>query len=217
MQIKRGAAVMRYAPQIRFDRFRRAFGRTKWKQDRCNSCGLRLAVPQLLALRRIAMSGTALLPFSIQEMSVKSTPMISTAPLDRLIQLGRRRGGLEIDDIRQVLPVDTMTTEELADVLARLEEAGISVEIDRALLTPRRQKISLPEGGPATVPSRHSDRATTADARLSGLALSIKAGRENSYRPREPARTSVKISGTIFVVVAALVLFLFALAVCRFA
>jgi hypothetical protein len=40
------------------------------------------------------------------------------------MQLGRRRGGLQIDDIRQALPVDTMTIEELADVVARLEEAG---------------------------------------------------------------------------------------------
>jgi MFS superfamily sulfate permease-like transporter len=66
--------------------------------------------------------------------------MISTTAVDRLIQLGRRQGGLEIKDIRQALPIDTMTIEELADVVVRLEEAGISVEIDAALLTPRHQK-----------------------------------------------------------------------------
>jgi Sigma-70 factor, region 1.1 len=59
--------------------------------------------------------------------------MISTTAVDHLMQLGRRRGGLHIDDIRQVLPVDTMTIEELADVVARLEEAGIAFEIDENL------------------------------------------------------------------------------------
>jgi len=44
-----------------------------------------------------------------------NTPMISTTAVDHLMQLGRRRGGLHIDHIRQVLPVDTMTIEELAD------------------------------------------------------------------------------------------------------
>ena len=72
--------------------------------------------------------------------------MISTTAIDRLMQLGRRRGGLEIDDIRQALPVDTMTVEELADVVARLEEAGISVEIDTGLLTPHHRKTALHRG-----------------------------------------------------------------------
>ena len=45
--------------------------------------------------------------------------MISTTAVDRLMQLGRRRGGLQIDDIRQALPVDTMAIEELADVTFR--------------------------------------------------------------------------------------------------
>jgi Sigma-70 factor, region 1.1 len=67
--------------------------------------------------------------------------MISTTAVDRLIQLGRRRGGLQIDDIRQALPVDTMTIEELADVVARLEEAGIAVEIDAGMLTPHHRKM----------------------------------------------------------------------------
>jgi hypothetical protein len=37
--------------------------------------------------------------------------------------------------ISGTLPIDTMTIEEVADVVARLEEAGISVEIDAGLLT----------------------------------------------------------------------------------
>jgi Sigma-70 factor, region 1.1 len=74
------------------------------------------------------------------------------------MQLGRRRGGLQIDDIRQALPVDTMTIEELADVVARLEEAGIAVEIDAGMLTPHRGKMTLPEVNPTPEPTRHSER-----------------------------------------------------------
>jgi Sigma-70 factor, region 1.1 len=143
--------------------------------------------------------------------------MISTTAVDRLMQLGRRRGGLQIDDIRQALPVDTMTIDELADVMARLEEAGIAVEIDASMLTPHHRKMTLPEVNPTSEPTRHSERATTAYARLLGLASSIKAARENSHRARGPARTYVQKSGTIFVVAAALILILLALVVWRFA
>jgi hypothetical protein len=34
------------------------------------------------------------------------------------MEMGRQRGGLDIDDIRRALPVDTMSIEELSDVLA---------------------------------------------------------------------------------------------------
>jgi Sigma-70 factor, region 1.1 len=143
--------------------------------------------------------------------------MISTTAVDRLMQLGRRRGGLQIDDIRQALPVDTMTIEELADVVARLEEAGIAVEIDAGMLTPHRRKMTLPEVNPTPEPTRRSERAMTAHARLLGLASSMKAARENSHRTRGPAPTYVQKYGTIFVVAAALILLLLALVVWRFA
>jgi len=143
--------------------------------------------------------------------------MISTTVVDRLIQLGRRQGGLEIKDIRQALPIDTMTIEELADVVARLEEAGISVEIDAALFTPRHQKMAPPEVKPTPEPSRESERAMTADPRLLNLASSIKAAKENSSRIRGSTHPYVQKSATIFILVAALILFLIALGVWRFA
>jgi sigma-70-like protein len=142
--------------------------------------------------------------------------MISTTAVDRLMQLGRRRDGLEIDDIRHALPIDTMTIEELADVVARLEEAGISVEIDAGLLTPHH-RIALPEGKPTPEPSRASERATTAHPRLLSLASSIKAATENSSRTRGSTRPYVQKSATIFILAAALILFLIALGVWRFA
>ena len=151
------------------------------------------------------------------DLKKESLTMVSITALDRLMQLGQRRGGLGIDDIRQALPVDTMTTEELADVLARLEEAGISVEIEPTLLTPRHRKMIPHEAQPATMPSGHSERATTAHDRLSILASSIKAARENLSRTRGPAQPYAKVSGTIFVIAAVLILALLTLVVWRFA
>ena len=138
----------------------------------------------------------------------KARQMTSTRAVDRLMDLGRRRGGLEIDDIRQALPVDTMTAEELADVLARLEEAGISVEIDPVMLTPRHRRTTVHDVKPAMEFSRGSERTATAPDRLSILASSIKAATETSSRTHGSPHRYVQKSGTIFVVAAAMILIL---------
>jgi MFS superfamily sulfate permease-like transporter len=142
--------------------------------------------------------------------------MISRTDLDRLKEISRQRGRLGIADLQQALPVDTMSIEELSDVLVQLEEAGIPVEIDPALLTPRHRRETLHDVKPATEPSRHRERTTTARDRLTVLASSIKAARDDSSRMPEPARPYVQKSGTIFVVAAALILILLALLAWRF-
>ena len=143
--------------------------------------------------------------------------MISTTVFDRLLELGRQRGALQSDDIRQALPVDTMTIEEIVDVLTRLEEAGIAVEIDPALLIPRHRKINPEEVRTATKTPPPGEQEATRDARLSRLASSIKAARGGSSRATEPAGKFVKMPGTTFILVAALILVILALAVWRFA
>ena len=150
-------------------------------------------------------------------MDQEGTAMISTTVFDRLLELGRRRGALQSDDIRQALPVDTMTIEEIVDVLTRLEEAGIAVEIDPALLTPRHRKTNPEEVRTATRIPPPGEQEATRDARLSRLASSIKAARGGSSRTTEPAGKFVKMPGTTFILVAALILLILALAVWRFA
>jgi hypothetical protein len=138
--------------------------------------------------------------------------------IDRLIELGKRRGGLEIGDIRQALPVDTMPTAELAEVLAHLEEAGISIEIDPALLTGRHGKMILGRAKSATEPPQHSEPVIVDHGHLAVLRSSIKAAaRESSSRTsRAPLPYSQK-SATVFVLAAALILLLIALSVWCFA
>lgn len=132
------------------------------------------------------------------------------------MEMGRQRDGLDVDDIRRALPVDAMSIEELADVLARVEEAGISVEIESTLLTPRHRKMMPHDAQPVTKPSGHTERATTGHDRLSILASSIKAVRENSSTPRGPAQPYIKNSGTIFVIAALLILALLTIVVWQF-
>lgn len=141
---------------------------------------------------------------------------MTTTELDRLIDTGRQRGGLEIDDIRQALPIDTMSIEEISNVLVRLEEAGIPVEIDPAMLTRHRQ-MSLPEIKSTAEPARQNEQTKTPQDRLSILAASIKAATENSSFTREPAPPYPKKSATVFVLVAALILLLIVWGVWRFA
>ena len=145
----------------------------------------------------------------------ESTPMISATAFDRLMQLGRRRGVLEIDDIRQALPVDTMTIEDLADIVERLEMAGISVDIDPALLTAHHQKVLLQDVNPAAQPAQQSEGLTTLRGGLSRLKSSIEAARGNASRTCRPKHG--QISTSIFVVVAVLTLLLLALVAWFFA
>jgi hypothetical protein len=137
--------------------------------------------------------------------------MIPTTAFDSLVQLGRRQGGLTIDDIRQALPIDDMTIEEIADMVARLEEVGIPVEIDAGLLTRPHRKTALPYDKSTPELSRHNDRATNSHTRLLSIASSIKAARDKSYKSSRPAGKFIQRSGTIVVIAAIFILFLLVL------
>jgi hypothetical protein len=61
----------------------------------------------------------------------------------RLLWLGKQQGGLTPHDLQQVLDVERLTTDELSDMLVRLDQAGVSVEIDPALLAPASGRAGL--------------------------------------------------------------------------
>jgi hypothetical protein len=62
--------------------------------------------------------------------------MISDNDFDRLIALGRHKGSIDVDDIKEMMPVETMTTEDLAGLVILLEEHGIAIDLDPELLIP---------------------------------------------------------------------------------
>ena len=87
------------------------------------------------------------------------------ATLDRLIKLGRQRGTVSTEDLREGLPLDVMTVEEISNIIDRLEEADIRVEIDPTLLSPIHGIVPQTLG---PSPKSESDRAQTTTVHAPG-------------------------------------------------
>lgn len=66
----------------------------------------------------------------------------SEAALDELVSLARQRGGISMEDVRKALPIDSMTVEDIARIVARLDEAGFDLEIDPGLHVTEGQTTS---------------------------------------------------------------------------
>ena len=62
--------------------------------------------------------------------------MITPVGLEHLVELGRRKGRITTADVRQAMPVSSMTVEEVAKIVLELERAGIEVDLEPALLKP---------------------------------------------------------------------------------
>ena len=100
---------------------------------------------------------------------------IDRGTLDRLIALGRARGGLSADDLRVALPVEQMDVDALVLVMLELETAGVSVEPDAfgppverpvapSLVLPAPESEPAPpvrpaDGGAATAPAANRPAA----------------------------------------------------------
>src|SRR5437868_1263832 len=63
--------------------------------------------------------------------------------MDRLMALGRRKKGLSLDQLHRELPENMLSSDELEDVLERLEGANISVAETDAQLIERAQTLAL--------------------------------------------------------------------------
>jgi hypothetical protein len=56
----------------------------------------------------------------------------------RLKEIGGRHGHVTLEQLKDVLPIDEMTSEEIGRVVMQLEEAGVEVRLDEEeLLRPR--------------------------------------------------------------------------------
>jgi hypothetical protein len=63
-------------------------------------------------------------------------PAIDRSSLERLVALGRQKGGLTNQDLAEALPVNDMSAEDIALVVVHLEESGIPVDLDESLMSP---------------------------------------------------------------------------------
>lgn len=68
---------------------------------------------------------------------------LANASLASLAELGRRRGELTAAELQGVLPLDTMSCEDIAQAISDLEDQGIEITLSPDLLAPRPR--SLPQ------------------------------------------------------------------------
>ena len=129
------------------------------------------------------------------------------AGLDRLTEIGRQRGRVTIEDIRTIVPLDALSVTELAQILARLEEAGVTIDIDPQLLAsdgkmplPSAHELPLPENKAASAPMD----------RFEILARSIQAARETSTTLNSPEAVGGPATGYLWMVVGVVLLLLVA-------
>lgn len=69
-----------------------------------------------------------------------------SAGYERLKTIGQRHGRVTTGDVARILPMDTLSAHDLTAILERLEDDGIEVEVDAALLTPRHTPIDREHG-----------------------------------------------------------------------
>lgn len=72
-----------------------------------------------------------------------------SSDIDRVLAIGRERGSLTVSELNRLLPVERMAPEEIALLIARLEDAGIPVELDDDELTRPAPGRPSPETPPA--------------------------------------------------------------------
>ena len=77
----------------------------------------------------------------------------------RLTAIQRSRGHVTLAEIKSILPIDSMTPEEIGQTMAQLEEAGIDIEVDKELLRRR------PKSGLSDVPRSSHSRLATPNAK----------------------------------------------------
>ena len=80
-----------------------------------------------------------------------------------LVAIQRRQGHVTLADIKSILPIESMTSEEIGLTIVQLEDAGINIEVDKELLRPR-----LDSGIVGEQPTFHSPFVPGASAPMGG-------------------------------------------------
>jgi hypothetical protein len=79
-------------------------------------------------------------------------PALDSNTFDRLISLGRERGHLTTEDLRASLPIESMSAEDIAQVVIQLEETGVPVELEESLLSHHPKPASMPRQSAEIIP-----------------------------------------------------------------
>ncbi|MEK0083945.1 RNA polymerase sigma factor region1.1 domain-containing protein [Benzoatithermus flavus] len=134
----------------------------------------------------------------------------------RLKELGQRQGHVTLDQVKSVLPIDTMTPEELGRVAMQLEDAGVEVQLDEDLLRPRsstREEVASPsrllpvDSEPAPMPPAAPSPARAATSPPRDIRPEAGSAEPRAGRAPRAASTTVLVTILIAVVVAAILLY----------
>lgn len=144
---------------------------------------------------------------------------LSPAVLDALRVAARQRGYVSVDELERVLPVKRLSPEDLARTIETIEDAGIPIELDRALQRPRRPAPAEREF-PATHAAAEPDtpRVPRPEARPSPQPFSPAGAPDHDRDAAGPnaatirrlgfddeARVSAFVIGALLVVCAAMI------------
>jgi hypothetical protein len=141
-------------------------------------------------------------------------PAVDQDTLARLLAHGRAQGHLTTEDLRRALPVEAMQAEDLALVVAHLEDEGVPVELDESLFLggpahdaapPRGFELSgPPRDAAAPAPPLRAGPSGT-DATASPAAEPAPPAASGPY-----ANKAILIAGAIVFALLALALFAYA-------
>jgi hypothetical protein len=126
--------------------------------------------------------------------------------------MGRQRGYITLDQIKSVLPVEQMTGEEVAEAMARLELAGIDIQIDPELLRSRADMRSDERWRVRQIGSEKANlvgnRSASMRSRTNNSTLARRAGAspatKKSWMNRAPMTVAVAL---IVAIVCALLIY----------
>lgn len=124
-------------------------------------------------------------------------PALDSSILDHLISLGRERGHLTTEDLKASLPIETMSTEEIASIVVHLEETGVPVELEDALLSPNPKPV-LPQRTAEIIPfpgPRSAHRKPSKASSLKPINPSPADAVETNPQPSRMAHWAVAAVG----------------------
>lgn len=122
--------------------------------------------------------------------------MITQAMVDKLVERGQPTGVLSLATIQSMVPLDSMTIEEIGDLTAHLEAAGVEVEIDDELLRAPR----LSTASSAAMNSHSVSPDIVARSVPPAPALSLVKPAQNSFFDIRPSGLFVRRSRVAFLV-----------------
>ncbi|MDP2358729.1 MAG: hypothetical protein Q8M31_22105 [Beijerinckiaceae bacterium] len=124
--------------------------------------------------------------------------MIDDKLLATLRERARGQGVLTTDDLRAVLPIETLSADDLAMIVLQLEDAGLSLEVTDDLLgTSRRRRPTSPQTPVFQLPGTQTPvRSASQRAPAPGVS-------PDAFSPQEPiGATAANASGWKFVAAA---------------